>query len=268
MRTRSAWILSLVLGVASVATPAGGPPRLVHTPPGHATAGEDLPVAVTIEGFPAMGVRVVLSYRTQGNPDFVTQRLVAAPGGRFAGAVPGSAVRGLKLDYTLEVTGPERSGFALALGSREAPIQVAVRDPEPVAGLSLPVKILVVVLPIGLATVGVWLRDRRRRHRVLDQIFWVRTLLPLTYLQGEALSSRVTDLTRVTLDHPVAGSRCFPRDLILQKLHAVRRMDLGVLLKERDRYLGLGFELASTPPPTRKPGPRRVAQAGVAVGGN
>jgi hypothetical protein len=88
----------------------------------------------------------------------------------------------------------------------------------------------------AVAGAVLYVRDRRERARAADEVFWVRTLLPVLGLKGSAFTQAVTKLAAGPLLHPVLGARRYSRRDILRQAERVRRMRLDRLVERADKY--------------------------------
>jgi len=87
---------------------------------------------------------------------------------------------------------------------------------------------------VGFVAGGISYRTLRRRNRIMDQLFWARTLGPLLQMRGEVAKAGVDHLAGTTLDHPIKGPRHFSREEILAKLTEMRHVDHDELERAGD----------------------------------
>jgi hypothetical protein len=119
-------------GRASAAT------GLIHTPVTRAKAGAPILIAVKLGANLTAAKKVVLSYRGAGEDDFTAKDMARAAGGRYAGQIPGSVVRGKSVAYFVEAQDDEGTVLGAA-GGESKPITVALgggkkKCPEPAEG--------------------------------------------------------------------------------------------------------------------------------------
>jgi len=233
-----------LLAVLAVAGGAGAAPpsKIVHRPPTVATMGQPLPIALTLAAGPgpqsADGISVTLHCRARGEDRYTAVPLFTRGAGRFEGEIPALHTRSLSVAYYLEIAGPD-GAWSVSLGSADEPIDVGLLAPQRAGDRVSPAAKVALMAAVALGlSAALWLRERRQKNTVLDQIFWARTLLPLVHLKGSRLSAELTRLSRQTLQHPVSGPLVFPRVTLLQRLAEVRAVDLDSLEESRDRLPG------------------------------
>jgi len=256
--------LRLATGIAAAGLALGAwaaPSRVAHTPPADGTMGEAVPIEVIVAGVPDGEPLVVLNYRIAGSREYATRRLEALGQSLYAGSIPSGHTSAIELMYYIDVTGPD-GAYRTSLGAADQPLRLSLGTPASGAVGGWLSKAALLLAGIGGAALLVWLRERRQRAAVLEQIFWVRTLLPLLHLSGTVLAGELSKLSSRPLPHPVLGFKTFSRQLILRKLNQVRRVDLAELARARDRLLGPEFELPSPEALERQ---RRTARQVVAV---
>jgi hypothetical protein len=220
-----------------------------------------VPVSVVLEGIEGQTPEVWVHYKVLGAKQYQSERLTAGATGRYTGYLPASAATALGINYYIQVVGPGEA-YRMTLGSPRAPFGVdvlaAANDSWTRAAAVVGAVCAAAML---LACTLVW-RDRRRRHRLMDEIFWVRTLMPLRNLQGHRLTERLTRLSRMPMEHPTKGITMFSRNFIWKKLEETRRVNLAALRRDRRRFLGEAWEPAAVEaPPERKPAATPTGQA-------
>lgn len=214
--------------------------------PAMARMGEPLAVAVHT-GSEAGNLEVVLFYRGVGAPDYTRSVMLADAGGRHTATIPASATRSPELRYWVDATSQDGATM-VRLGSPERPLPLLLREVAPAsAQSSLMVKAAILFLP--LAGFGGWLRwrERRRRERLLDRLFWYKKLAPLLRLEGRVVGERAEQIAASTLAHPVDGEIRCTREQVLDRLEVVRGDDAAQLETERKRYLGREWDSLAVP---------------------
>jgi hypothetical protein len=238
----------------SILTPVGAAPgiphRVLHSRSGPATMGAPLRISVVLPDDPASKAQAVLFYRAQGQRRFAKINLLPRGGGRFEREIPPSALSSLSVSYYIEITDPAEQ-WQFVLGSPEQPFQADLTEPPVKTGLPAAVKVSFVSAPLFILAMTLWLFERRRRNEVLNQLFWLRNLVPLLNMRGPQLVEEVTRLSQEALEHPVHGCRRYQRNYVIKKLAEVRALDFEDFAKSCARYVGAEIEVPRKPLPVQ-----------------
>ena len=208
-------------------TPPTRPSLIEHAPPGPALRREALALAVRLRGIPGEP-EVIARYRPHGAAKFAALKLARRGPEVYEGAIPGSATRGYQVSYYLTVTAERQ---VHQLGSAEVPLVLRLED-APAASGSAGAGTALAASSLAIAGAALTVREvrRRRRRAALVRGFWVRTLFPLTHLQGARLEEQLRVLAATPLDHPSEGLRTYPAPVLERKLEQIRGLDVGTLV--------------------------------------
>jgi hypothetical protein len=214
------------------------PPVPLHSAPPCAVLGEELPIDVTFDN-PDIVKEIRLYYQTLVTRSYVPVVMDKITPRRFRGLVPKEKTRCLSINYYFEVTdvyGRTTTAYREETNPWSLPLEKRADSQYAhylmAGGLTLS--------PIVVALAVLKLKSYRERRKLLSEVFWVKLLLPYLALSGFELNERLSELSRRPLEHPVEGTRVYPRDYIYRQITRIREMDLYHLLRRKEMYMGRG----------------------------